>query len=153
MPKHAVSVKIKEPRIYEGESFRKTDEKSEMMESRLKRLKRSDLLEILIAQQKEIESLKAALQEKEELLRERQICIEDAGSIAEASLKLTQVFEQAQQAADLYLENIEIQEAAAKHKYSETLHWCEEIKRQTRAECERLIRETCSSIREKGTTS
>ena len=39
-------------------------------------------------------------------LADKRINIEQSGSIAEASLKLTRIFEEAQKAADLYLENV-----------------------------------------------
>ena len=39
-------------------------------------------------------------------LQDRKLTIENAGSIAEASLALNKVFETAQLAADLYIENI-----------------------------------------------
>ena len=51
-------------------------------------------------------------QENEQLiqkLNDRTITIENAGSIAEASLKLNKVFEAAQKAADDYLESIKSQ--------------------------------------------
>ena len=39
-------------------------------------------------------------------LKNKRIDIQRSGSIAEASLKLTKIFEEAQKAADLYLSNI-----------------------------------------------
>ena len=72
----------------------------------LKKLKRSELLEIVLAQSEEIERLRAELAEKEAQLQDRCIAIEQSGSLAEASLKLTRVFEEAQKAADLYMANV-----------------------------------------------
>lgn len=72
----------------------------------LSKLKRSELLEIMLAQSEEIDRLRAEVAEKDRLLRERQIAIAESGSIAEASLRLTKVFEEAQKAADLYLYNV-----------------------------------------------
>lgn len=77
-----------------------------MTEKELLKLKRSELLEIMLAQSKEIDSLREQLAEAKAQLAEREIRIREAGSIAEASLKLTKVFEEAQKAADLYLENV-----------------------------------------------
>ena len=77
-----------------------------MTEKELLSLKKSELLEIMLAQSREIDSLRAQLAEANARLEERRIAIEESGSIAEASLKLTKVFEEAQKAADLYLENI-----------------------------------------------
>ncbi len=79
------------------------------MKKELKKLNRAELLEILISQSKEIDSLKQQLQEANEKLEDRRIIIENAGSIAEASLMLNGVFEAAQNAAEQYLENIKHQ--------------------------------------------
>lgn len=77
------------------------------MDSReLKKLSRGDLLEMLIEQMKENDRLKAELVQKDKQLADRRIEIENAGSIAQAALKLNGVFEEAQAAADQYLENI-----------------------------------------------
>lgn len=77
-----------------------------MTEKELLKLKRAELLEIMLAQSKEIDSLREQLAEAEEKLASRRIAIKESGSIAEASLKLTQIFEEAQKAADLYLDNV-----------------------------------------------
>lgn len=72
----------------------------------LSKLKRTELLEIMLAQSEEIDRLRVELAEKDELLKNREIAIDESGSLAEASLKLTHVFEEAQKAADLYLYNV-----------------------------------------------
>ena len=77
-----------------------------MTEKELLSLKKSELLEIMLAQSREIDSLRAQLEEAKAELADKRINIEQSGSIAEASLKLTRIFEEAQKAADLYLENV-----------------------------------------------
>ena len=77
-----------------------------MTEKELLKLKKSELLEIMLAQSREIDSLRAQLEEAKAELVNKRINIEESGSIAEASLKLTRIFEEAQKAADLYLENV-----------------------------------------------
>ena len=72
----------------------------------LKKLKRADLLEMLLDVTKEAEELKAKLAEAEAKLAQRDIAINTSGSVAEAALKLNGVFEAAQRAADQYLENV-----------------------------------------------
>ena len=71
------------------------------------KLKRSELLEIILAQSEEIERLRAELAQKDAELESRRIAIAESGSIAEASLKLTRIFEEAQKAADLYVANVQ----------------------------------------------
>lgn len=77
-----------------------------MTSKELKHLRRSELLEMLIAQMEENEKQGKLLEGAENALRSRQIDIENAGSIAEASLQLNGVFEAAQSAAEQYLENV-----------------------------------------------
>ena len=75
-------------------------------EKTLKKMKRKDLLEVLILQNKKIGELEEELKNAKELLARKEIIISEAGSIAEASLKLNNIFEVAQKAADEYLKNI-----------------------------------------------
>ncbi len=78
-----------------------------MAEDEQKKLKRSELLERLTSVMRENEKLKAELAQAHAQLADRKVEVHDAGSIAEASLKLNDVFEAAQSAADQYLDNIE----------------------------------------------
>lgn len=77
-----------------------------MTDRELRKMKRAELLEVMVNQSKEIEILKEKLKQAEEKLNEREIQIEKAGSIAEAALQLNHIFEDAQKAADQYLENV-----------------------------------------------
>lgn len=77
-----------------------------MTEKELLKLKKSELLEIMLAQSKEIDSLRAQLEEANAKIRSKKIAIKESGSIAEAALNLTKIFEEAQKAADLYVENV-----------------------------------------------
>ena len=69
-------------------------------------MSRGELLEMLIAQTEENGKLKQELEEVRAALRDKQIAIENAGSIAEASIQLNGVLEAAQAAAEQYLENL-----------------------------------------------
>ena len=71
-----------------------------------KKLSRTELLEILLHQVEENEQLRLRLEEAEHQLAERAIVIENSGSMAEAAMRLNNVFDQAQQAADDYLHSI-----------------------------------------------
>lgn len=77
-----------------------------MTDQELRKLSRKDLLELLLAQEQEKNDLLAALEKARAELRNRQIRIEQAGSLAEAALQLNGVFDAAQAAAQQYLENI-----------------------------------------------
>ena len=77
-----------------------------MTEKELKRLRRSDLLELLLAQSKENQKLQQELEEARAQLADQAIKIEKAGSMAEAALQLSGIFEAADRACTQYLENI-----------------------------------------------
>ena len=79
-----------------------------MTENDVKRLNRSELLQLLIEQTKRNEDLEAELAKANKQLDDRAIMVNEAGSIAEASLKLNDVFGSAQAAAEQYLENIRL---------------------------------------------
>lgn len=77
-----------------------------MNEKNLKRLSKLELLEMLRSQELEIVSLREEISGLEEKLKSRKLEIQKAGSIAEASLAVNNVFEAAQQAAEQYLMNV-----------------------------------------------
>lgn len=64
-----------------------------MTDKELRKLNRSALLEMLVEQSRENDRLRAQVDELQRLLSDRQLKINQAGSIAEASLQLNQVFE------------------------------------------------------------
>ncbi len=117
-----------------------------MTDQDLKKLKRADLLELLIAEATENEALRARLAEAEEKLRSREIAIDEAGSLAEASLKLSGVIQAAQEAAGLYLENIEKlsrrQEAVCSRLEEESLRRAEAMIADAKARCQAMEAET-----------
>ena len=79
-----------------------------MKEKDLRKLNRAELLELMLEQSREIERLRTELDETKKQLNNKRIKLSEAGSIAEAALKLTNVFEEAQKAADLYVENVRL---------------------------------------------
>lgn len=102
-----------------------------MTDKELRKLSRAELLEMLIAQSKEVALLKKQLQEANEKLEDKRIMIENSGSIAEAALHLNGVFEAAQNAAEQYLENIKRQS-----------YICTETERKNSEQAENLLLNT-----------
>ena len=93
-----------------------------MTDKDLKKMSRTELLELLLEQTKEVERLREKLLTAESLLSDRHLRVEFAGNLAEAVLSVNGVMDAAQKAADQYLFNI---------KQMEEL---------TRQHCEQLIR-------------
>lgn len=77
-----------------------------MQEKKLHKLGKTDLLTLIYKQEKQIQQLTKEVETLKQQLEDRTIQIKEAGSIAEASLKLNKIFEVAQQAADEYLRSI-----------------------------------------------
>ena len=85
----------------------------------LRKLRRSDLFELLVEQTKEIEELQNQVKELEGKLESRELEVTDAGSIAEAVLAISKVFEEAQAATDTYLYNVKRMADAKKNTEDE----------------------------------
>ena len=135
-----------------------------MTDKELQKLTRAELLELLLKQTKRVEELEEKIQKNEEEFQEqkaifekkienRQITVEKAGSIAEASLNLNEVFEVAQKAADQYLENIKDmwyqQELMYSQKKDEcdamldnTYEYCAKMKERIQKRCDALEKDT-----------
>ena len=108
----------------------------------LRRLKRKDLLELLLEQSKENEDqrLLLAVQKKkilhlEERLMDKHIDIAEAGTMAEAALKLNGVFEAAQAAAQQYLDNLKSTDDRCAAMEAETKERCDALREETARKC------------------
>ena len=62
-----------------------------MDEKQLRKLRRTDLLELLVSQAERIETLEAQVADLQEKLEDKQIILENAGSIAEAALQVNRI--------------------------------------------------------------
>lgn len=103
-----------------------------------KKLKRAELLELLIEQTEENERLLRKISQLEEKLAERVIVMERAGSIADAAVSLSDVFSSAQEAADLYLESIRQKQ----DRTEELLQQAEKLLQKTEADCAQRLQKT-----------
>ena len=77
-----------------------------MTDKELKKLRRVELLELLVEQTAEMEELRGQLRQAQQELKNREILLQQAGSIAEAALALNQVFEAADRAARDYVNSV-----------------------------------------------
>ena len=62
------------------------------MNKELKKLSRKELLEILLEQTKRIEELEVKLEESEKKLESKKVSLSETGTLAEAALKLSDIF-------------------------------------------------------------
>ncbi|MBQ5969810.1 MAG: DNA repair protein [Clostridia bacterium] len=77
-----------------------------MTKKELKRMNRRRLLKLLLEVERENETLRKENETLTQKLENKELIISRAGSIAEASLQINEVFAAAQKAADQYLMNV-----------------------------------------------
>ena len=80
-----------------------------MTDRELRRLSRAELVDIIYELQNRNQQCEAEMEKLQKALDDKILKLSSAGSIAEASLKLSGVFEAAQAAADQYLASLEAQ--------------------------------------------
>ncbi len=123
-----------------------------MTKQELRGLGRKELLEMLIEQgkkmeflkfehEKEVESLKNELDEARKSLHNREIAINEAGSIAVAALQINGIFEAAQAASQQYIDNI-------RSLNDRQASICAQRDADSRAEADRRLRETIAKCKE-----
>ena len=108
----------------------------------LKKLNKHELLEVFLVQSKKLDALKQELSEANRAAQDRRIKIENAGSIAEASLKLSKVFEEAQKSADQYLENVRLL-----NQYTEET--CQKQKNESEEYCRKIMEKSEDDVKQK----
>lgn len=117
-----------------------------MTDKELRKLRRVELLELLVDQAAEMEELRRQLDQANEALAQRKIQLEEAGSIAEAALRLNGVFETADKAAKEYLDSAremaQKREALLRRTQEEAEEMARELLARTREECRKLEAET-----------
>lgn len=123
-----------------------------MTNQELKKLRRIDLLELLLALSRENDRLKQELEQAQSELADRKIVLEQAGSIAEAALQLSGVFQAAQDAAARYLESIQElryrQEQACEQMDRESRETAARQTARTQEECRKMEDDTRKRCRE-----
>lgn len=134
-----------------------------MKAKELKRLGRSDLLEMLLELSLENDRMSQELTVLRAKMQQRAIDLEDSGSLAEAALKLNDVFRAAQAACEQYRENIrsrsdnadaifrekeEQAQAQCRHLVEETEKQCREMLEQARKQSEQILLEARNQARE-----
>lgn len=94
-----------------------------MTDKQLKKLNRAELLELLLEQSKEIDRLQSELEETRDALAERNLKIEQCGSLADAAAELNSLFRTAQKTADMYLLNVQRMCAEKAEAAGKTKQW------------------------------
>ncbi len=125
-----------------------------MTDKELQKLKRPELLEILLSLKSESDNLKKENEELRIAIDEKNIDLQKSGNIAEAALQLSGIFEAAQRAADTYLSNIYKLNNQKNQEYNQVLSkakseaekiismanaYAVEIRKKAEDECKKLL--------------
>ena len=142
--------------------FGRDRRKNQLTDKELHKLNRKELLELMLDQSRQLDDLREQLRQAQEQLASRQLLLNKAGSIAEASLQLNRVFEAAQAAAEQYLENVQtlsgrqtevcqqlVDESQQKADtlLNETQTRCQIMEAETQARCQAMEAETQEKCR------
>ncbi len=107
-------------------------------EKELRKMHRTELIEIIYQLQQNLVRMEQENERLRRKLHDRRILMENAGSIAEAALRINEVFESAQRAADQYVESVRLAaqdagnaEAAAQLEQTEKAEAAEQQPEQT----------------------
>ncbi|MCC8028930.1 MAG: hypothetical protein LIO75_03885 [Lachnospiraceae bacterium] len=119
-----------------------------MADKELRRMNRTELIEIIYVLQQNEHSLRAEKEELQRQLDEKVLRLEKAGSIAEAALSLNHVFEDAQSAAAQYLNSLRTASDSAAQILEEALQKADEILSSAKEQIRRTEDE-CREMRER----
>ena len=105
-----------------------------MINKDLRRLTRRELVDVIYQMKRNEEQLQERISELEKALEDKRLRLSTAGSIAEASTAISNVFGAAQSAADIYLEEISTMRKEAADE-------CEKIINEAKQEAEKILAE------------
>lgn len=124
-----------------------------MNERELSKLSRRELLELLLAEEIELQAVRKQLDEANAELQNRKVQIAQAGTLAEACLKVNGFFEAADKASQEFQEKIRLQleetNARCKEMEEKTIHKC----RWMEAETKRRAKEYLINIQKKASVT
>lgn len=113
-----------------------------MTDRELRKLSRRDLLKVMVDQEKQNDKLRERVSKLETLMKERTVMVENAGTLAEAAMLLSGVFERADKAAEQYLESLKMSCEQQQAAYDEIIAQAEQRAKEiiASAESEKLRR-------------
>jgi cell division septum initiation protein DivIVA len=90
-------------------------------------LSKNEMIMVMHDQEQEIEKLKSEVEDLKSKLEDYEIKISESGNLAEASAKVSGLFESAQKTVDTYLENIKKREDEANNALDDAQKKAEQI--------------------------
>ena len=120
-----------------------------MTEVDLKKLNRAELLAMLVSMSRQTEALEEELEEAKKALEDRKIEIAEAGSLADAAIKINRVLEAADEAGKQYLENLQRLHSGDTEGFEQSvLEKCQAMEEETKAKCRAMEEEAIAKYAE-----
>ena len=120
-----------------------------MTEVELKKLNRAELLAMLVSMSKHTDALEKELAEAKKALESRRIEISEAGTLAEAAIKINKVLEAADEAGKQYLENLQRLHGGDTEGFEKSvLEKCQAMEEETKAKCRAMEEEAIAKYAE-----
>ncbi len=124
-----------------------------MTEKELKKLGKSELIDLLTEKDAEVAALRSQIAFLERQLSENTAQTKNIGSIAEAALKVNGVFTAAQKAADEYLSAVMVMNTNAEKRCQDmidrTRDYCDKLQSDTRHKCTAMetdVKNRCAEL-------
>lgn len=114
-----------------------------MNEKELRKISRKELLELLLEQANRIVDLENELTEMKAKLDDKKIMLNEAGNLAEASLKITDLFQKTMETCKIYSDNIDELNSRIEKEVREKY---EEIEKQRITELESTYKNNVISV-------
>jgi len=111
-----------------------------MTDRQLRKASRTDLLKLLLEEKRARDDLQQQLAELEAQLQQRQITIDQSGTLAEAALKLSGIFDAAESACQYYTENIR----SLSGRQEEI---CRRMEQESREKCDRMLEQAKQMVK------
>lgn len=105
-----------------------------MMKNDLKKLSRSELIDVIYQLKRGEQELQQQIQTLQAALADRKLKMEQVGSVAEAALAVSGIFESAQEAADAYLSEVRRRHASLEAE-------CDSVLDEARQRAEAIVQE------------
>lgn len=103
-----------------------------MSDKELRKLSRSDLLEILLEVSKENAMLRQKVEELSLQLEQRQTVLGNTGSMSEAAMQINGVFQVAEDSSEQYRNDVQL-------RYEQQEKKCELLEQRTKERCEKML--------------
>ena len=103
-----------------------------MTERQLRKASRPELLKMLQQSRQENDDLRQRLEQTQSQLQSRQLAVDQSGTLADAALKLSGIFEAAESACQYYTENIRTLSGRQEEI-------CRKMEQESREKCDRML--------------